>query len=208
MKLDVDFTLKQGDFCAHMNFKLTQRSSGVFGPFGAGKSTLFRALAGLIRPQTGHIILNDTPLFDAKRKICVPPHKRHIGLVFQDARLFPHWSVEKNLRAGECRQSSTAERPFSLREVTQLLAVENQLDRSVSGLSGGEQQRIALGRALLSNPRLLLMDEPVTGLDAQLKAQILPFLVLVNETFGVPSLFISHDLSDIQQLTDHLLLIP
>jgi molybdate transport system ATP-binding protein len=207
MNLNVDFELKQGTFNSRMAFNLAESSVGVFGPSGAGKSTLFRVLTGLTRPQHGRVILDGEVLFDAASRTFLPPHRRGIGLVFQDARLFPHWSVERNLRAGEVRLKKTSDRPFTFDDVVELLAVKDLLKRSVTSLSGGERQRMALGRSLLSNPRLLLMDEPVTGLDARLKAHIMPFLVRVVAAFGIPCMYISHDLAEIQQLTDYLVLV-
>jgi molybdate transport system ATP-binding protein len=207
MNLDVDIYLKQGSFLLDAEFKCFESALGIFGPSGCGKSTLFRALAGLARPDGGHIVLDGEPLFHAAQHIFVPPHKRNIGLVFQDARLFPHWSVEQNLRAGECLKQRVANRPFSYTDIVDLLAIGHLIERSVEQLSGGEKQRIAIGRTLLSNPRLLLMDEPVTGLDVSLKMQILPFLAKVHQTLEIPTILISHDLGEILQLTDHLLLM-
>ena len=207
MNLDVDIHLKQGQFLLHVEFKCIESALGIFGPSGCGKSTLFRALAGLVRPDAGHISLNGHLLFHADQHVFMPPHQRHIGLVFQDARLFPHWSVEQNLRAGECLKERISGRPFSFDDIVDLLNIENLIGRSVDDLSGGEKQRIAIGRTLLSNPKLLLMDEPVTGLDVSLKMQILPFLANVHQTLAIPSILISHDLGEILQLTDRLLLM-
>ncbi|MDF7807603.1 molybdenum ABC transporter ATP-binding protein [Pontiellaceae bacterium B12219] len=207
MKLDVDIYLKQGSFLLDAEFKSFESALGIFGPSGCGKSTLFRALAGLVRPDGGHIVLDGEPLFDSAQHIFVPPHKRSIGLVFQDARLFPHWSVEQNLRAGEHIKQRVVDRPFSYADMVDLLDIGHLIERSVEQLSGGEKQRIAIGRTLLSNPRMLLMDEPVTGLDASLKMQILPFLTKVHQTLEIPTILISHDLGEILQLTDHLLLM-
>ncbi|MDF7823742.1 molybdenum ABC transporter ATP-binding protein [Pontiellaceae bacterium B12227] len=207
MKLDVDIYMKQGRFLLDAQFKCFESALGIFGPSGCGKSTLFRALAGLARPHGGHIVLDGKTLFDSAGHIFVPPHKRNIGLVFQDARLFPHWSVEKNLRAGECLKERVADRPFGFDDIAGLLNIGHLIGRSVEDLSGGEKQRIAIGRALLSNPRLLLMDEPVTGLDVSLKAQILPFLAKVHRALRIPTILISHDLGEILQLTDQLMLM-
>lgn len=206
MKLDVNIHLKQGRFQLDAQFCSFDSAFGIFGPSGSGKSTLFRALSGLARPSGGTIRLDDETLFDSDRRIFVPPHKRGIGLVFQDARLFPHWTVEENLRAGETVRKNSA-RPYSFDDIVDLLEIHRLISRSVKQLSGGEQQRVALGRALLSSPRLLLMDEPVTGLDVSLKAQILPFLSEVHHVLKIPTVLISHDLGEILQLTDRILLI-
>ncbi|MBN2786661.1 MAG: molybdenum ABC transporter ATP-binding protein, partial [Pontiellaceae bacterium] len=207
MKLDIDIYMKQGRFLLDAKFRCLESALGIFGPSGCGKSTLFRTIAGLEKPHGGHITMGDETLFDADRGIFVPPHQRNIGLVFQDARLFPHWSVEENLRAGECLKQRVAGRPFSFDDIVDLLNIGHLIGRSVEQLSGGEKQRIAIGRTLLSNPRLMLMDEPVTGLDVSLKMQILPFLSKVHRTLKIPTILISHDLGEILQLTDRLLLM-
>lgn len=207
MQLSVDIKHRQGTFTLETAFNLSPSAVGIFGPSGCGKTTLFRAISGLLKPDSGHIALGETVFFDASRRIFVPPHKRRIGLVFQDARLFPHWSVEANLRAGEFSARRIADRPFSFADVISLLNVEPLLKRSVNALSGGEKQRIALGRALLTNPRLLLMDEPVSGLDAALKQEILPFLSLIHSQLNIPCILISHEMTEILQLTDYLLLL-
>ncbi|MBN2703058.1 MAG: molybdenum ABC transporter ATP-binding protein [Pontiellaceae bacterium] len=207
MNLHVDIYLKQGRFLLDVNMRCLDSALGIFGPSGCGKSTLFRAIAGLVKPDGGHMELNGKTLFDADRGIFVPPHRRNIGLVFQDARLFPHWSVEQNLRAGECMKKRVEKRPFGFDDIVELLDIAHLIGRSTEQLSGGEKQRIAIGRTLLSNPQLLLMDEPVTGLDVSLKMQILPFLAKVHRTLKIPTILISHDLGEILQLTDNLLLM-
>lgn len=207
MKLDVDIYLKQGRFLLDAKFRCFETALGIFGPSGCGKSSLFRALAGLVRPNGGQITLDGVALFDADRHIFLKPHERNIGLVFQDARLFPHWSVEQNLRAGECLKQRIANRPYGFDDIVDLLDIGHLIDRSVDRLSGGEKQRVALGRTLLAHPRLLLMDEPVAGLDVTLKTQILPFLAKVHQALDISTILISHDLGDILQLTDRLLLM-
>lgn len=206
MDLKIDISVKQGDFVLDVDMHLTQSAVGVFGHSGSGKSTLLRCLTGLTKPDCGRIELNGDVLFDQVRRVWVPPHKRRIGMVFQDARLFPHWSVERNLHAGH-QFLAPEDKPYSARQVVDLLQIEPLLKRSVSLLSGGEKQRVALARALLSYPRLLLMDEPVSGLDAVLKQQILPFLNAVHRELDVPCLLVSHDLTEILQLTDELVLL-
>ncbi len=207
MNLDVDIYLKQGRFLLDAEFRCFESALGIFGPSGCGKSTLFRALAGLVHPHGGRIVLDGQTLFDADRHIFMKPHERNIGLVFQDARLFPHWSVEQNLRAGECLKQRIANRPYGFDDIVDLLNIGHLIDRSVEQLSGGEKQRIAIGRTLLAHPRLLLMDEPVAGLDISLKMQILPFLSKVHRTLKIPTILISHDLGEILQLTDRLMLM-
>jgi molybdate transport system ATP-binding protein len=207
MNLDVDVQMRQGRFLLDAAFRSCDSALGIFGPSGSGKSTLFRALSGLARPVGGAIRLDGETLFDSSRGIFVPPHKRGIGLVFQDARLFPHWSVAKNLRAGEIGARRKAARSCRFDDVFDLLDIRGLVGRSVRQLSGGEQQRVALGRALLSAPRLLLMDEPTAGLDAALKEQIWPFVAQVHRALKIPTLLISHDLREILRLTDSLLLL-
>lgn len=207
MNLEVDIQLERSGFRLDARFESRESALGIFGPSGSGKTTLFLALAGLLKPNGGRIALDGRVLFDSANRIFIPPHKRNIGVVFQDARLFPHWTVEQNLRAGETSESKGENRPYLYDDVVELLSIRHLLDRSIFDLSGGEQQRIAIGRTLLSYPRLLLMDEPVTGLDASLKIQLLPFLAKVHRTLHIPTLLISHDLGDILQLTNHLLLV-
>ena len=206
MDLKIDILVKQGDFVLDVDMHLTESAVGIFGHSGSGKSTLLRCLTGLTKPQCGRIELNGEVLFDSACKVWVPPHKRRIGMVFQDARLFPHWSVEKNLHAGD-RDLAAADKPYSETQVIDLLEIRPLLKRSVKKLSGGEKQRVALARALLSYPRLLLMDEPVTGLDAALKQQILPFLNAVHRELDVPCVLVSHDLTEILQLSNELVLL-
>jgi molybdate transport system ATP-binding protein len=204
MNLDVDISLTQGSFSLDAKFHCVESALGIFGPSGCGKTTLFRAIAGLVRPDRGHINLENEPLVDTDIRAWIPPYKRNIGLVFQDARLFPHWSVEENLRAGKTDRKN---HPYSFDDVVDLLDIGQLIGRSVEDLSGGERQRIAMGRTLLTYPRLLLMDEPVAGLDPSLKMQILPFLAKVHQELNMPTVFISHDLGEILQLTDHILLM-
>lgn len=204
MHLVVDVAVRQGAFSLTAEFDFWGSALGVFGPSGSGKSTLIRALAGLVRPNCGVIKVDGEVFFDSLQKLWVPPHERRVGVVFQDARLFPHWSTEQNLRAGMFFEESGI---FSFSRIVDLLGIGPLLSRPVRNLSGGEQQRIALGRALLAHPRLLLMDEPVSGLDADLKAQILPFLKRVHEELHLPCILVSHYLPEILQITDQLVMV-
>ena len=164
MKLEVTLRKNLGTFCLDTAFAVEGTRIGVFGPSGSGKSTLFGLLAGLIRPDAGVIRLDDDILFDRTRGIELPPEKRRIGVVFQQAHLFPHLSVRRNLLYGWQRLTSQ-ERRIDPQALITVLHLETLLDRKVTTLSGGERQRVALGRAVLACPRLLIMDEPLTGLD-------------------------------------------
>lgn len=180
--------------------------TAVFGPSGCGKSTLLSAVAGLLRPQQGRIVLDGAVLFDSAAKRIVPPEERRCGVVFQDSRLFPHLSVETNLRYGLRRAPRGAEGP-GFEEVVALLGIGHLLRRRPAALSGGEKQRVALGRALLSRPRLLLMDEPLAALDAARKAEVLPFLTQLRDRLSIPLLYVTHALDEVDRLADRLVLM-
>lgn len=204
MKLEVSVRKRIGEFCLDTAFAVEGSRIGVFGPSGSGKSTLFGLLAGLFRPDAGTIRLDGDILFDRERGIDLPPEQRRIGVVFQQAHLFPHLSVRHNLLYGWKRLASQ-ERRIDPQAVVAVLKLEALLERSVTTLSGGERQRVALGRAVLACPRLLIMDEPLTGLDETLKYQIIPYLNGVCAQFSIPFLFISHDPQEIRLMTDTVL---
>ncbi|MCG3130735.1 MAG: Vitamin B12 import ATP-binding protein BtuD [Phycisphaerae bacterium] len=201
--IDVTVQFTRGDFSLDVRFHAGARVLGLFGPSGAGKTTLMHLLAGLFPPDSGTIRLNGDVLFDAARRIHVPAHRRRVGVVFQEHRLFPHLSVEGNLCYARGRAAAREDGDF--KTIVDLLELGAFLDRRVTALSGGERQRVALGRVLLSRPRLMLFDEPLASLDQRLKAQILPYLQRVRDASDIPMLYVSHDLSEILQLTDQLL---
>jgi molybdate transport system ATP-binding protein len=203
--LDIDIRLQRGSFLVDMAVHITESVSGVFGHSGSGKTTLLHCIAGLVKPERGMMKLNGEILFDAGRKHFTPPHRRHIGLVFQDAQLFPHLSVQNNLLYGY-RRLKPAQRRFELAPVVELLEIGPLLQRRPGQLSGGEKQRVALGRALLYSPQLLLFDEPLAALDERLKKQILPFLRRVRDV-GIPMLYISHSMDEILYLTQTVTLV-
>jgi molybdate transport system ATP-binding protein len=180
--------------------------TALFGPSGCGKSTVLAAVAGLLRPEAGRVALGDTILLDTTAGIVLPPERRRCGVVFQDARLFPHLSVESNLRFGLNRAPRDAAGP-AFEEVVALLGLAPLLARRPAGLSGGERQRVALGRALLARPRLLLMDEPLAALDAARRAEVLPFLARLRDAARLPILYVTHALDEVDALADQLVLL-
>ena len=204
MLLEVDIEKRFSEFHCRFDFSLDHEHCGVFGPSGSGKSSLMNMLAGLMRPDRGTIRLNGTPLFDSTTRVNQKPEARKIGVVFQHAHLFPHLNVRKNLFYGYTR-TPTPKRTIAPEKVITLLHLEHLIERGVGKLSGGERQRVALGRAILACPDLILLDEPLTGLDATLKYQIIPELRRVCEEFSVPMLFISHDLQEMRMLTEEVL---
>lgn len=180
--------------------------TALFGPSGSGKSTVINAIAGLIRPDFGRVVLGGETLLDTERGVDVPARARRIGVVFQDTRLFPHLSVKANLLYGWQRAGAKAD-PRGIDDVIALLALDGLLERRPRTLSGGEKSRVALGRALLMNPRALLLDEPLAALDQARKAEILPYLDrLVRET-KIPMLYVSHSLDEVARLADRMVLI-
>jgi len=201
--LDIHITLVRGDFTLTAKLHSTALVTGLFGPSGVGKSSLLQGIAGLVKPRQGHIAIAGDTLFCSAQGINLPPHRRRIGFVFQDALLFPHLTVRNNLLYGY-RQLSATERRLSLDAVVAILEIGALLDKSPQHLSGGEKQRVGLGRALLSSPRLLLLDEPLASLDERLKQQILPFLLRVRDELQIPMLYVSHALPEIRYLTEHI----
>jgi molybdate transport system ATP-binding protein len=199
--LDLDLTFKRDDFCLQVCTKIDSEITGVLGASGSGKSTLLAVIAGLLKPQHGHIKLNNQSLFDAKKNLWIPPHKRRVGLVFQDGQLLPHLSVLNNLLYGY-RNIEPEQRHFELKEVTKLLEIEHLLERKANALSGGEKQRIALGRAVLYSPSLLLLDEPLSSLDERLKNQILPFFLRIKTECKIPMVYVTHSPREIEFLTN------
>ncbi|MBW6401127.1 molybdenum ABC transporter ATP-binding protein [Roseomonas sp. HJA6] len=183
-----------------------QGVTALFGPSGCGKSTVLAAVAGLLRPQQGRVVLGGATVLDTRAGIDLPPERRRCGVVFQDARLFPHLSVETNLRYGLRRAPRDAQGP-GFAEVVDLLGIGHLLDRRPARLSGGERQRVALGRALLSRPHILLMDEPLAALDAARRTEVLPFLARLRDAARLPILYVTHALEEVDALADHLVLL-
>ncbi|SHJ90311.1 molybdate transport system ATP-binding protein [Malonomonas rubra DSM 5091] len=204
MKLNVEVMKSFGRFEFAAGFQVEGARIGIFGPSGSGKSTLSSLLAGLVSPDAGTIHLNDRCLFDSISKINRNPEQRRVSVVFQHAHLFPHLNVERNLLYGFHR-TPAERRKLLLEDVAEALDISRLLKRSVSKLSGGEKQRVALGRALLACPDLLILDEPLSALDKRLKEQIIPFLRKTLRRFEIPYLYISHSLSEMRLLTDQVL---
>ncbi|WP_319588830.1 molybdenum ABC transporter ATP-binding protein [uncultured Desulfobulbus sp.] len=206
MQLDVSVRKKQGYFQFAAEFSLTGQRVGLFGPSGSGKSTLMHLLSGLLKPDSGHIRLDEAVLYDSAAGVNLPPEKRRVGVVFQHAHLFPHLSVRRNLLYG-WRRTPEQERHIQPEAIIEVLNLAHLLDRGVNLLSGGERQRVALARTVLTCPRLILMDEPLTGLDEELKFQIIPYLNKVFAGFDIPLLFISHSLLEMRLMTEQVLVV-
>ncbi len=181
--------------------------TALFGPSGSGKSTLLRCIAGLEPAVTGHLRLEDDVWLGAPRAQPLPAHERGVGFVFQDARLFPHLSALGNLRYAEKRSAHVSSSRIAFDDVVQALDLTPLLERRPATLSGGERQRVAIGRALLTRPRLLLLDEPMSALDAARKAEILPYLERLPATFGVPALYVTHDIDEVARLASHMMML-
>jgi molybdate transport system ATP-binding protein len=201
--IEVDLHHKQGAFTLDASFASTAEVTALSGPSGSGKSTILNSIAGLIRPDKGRVVVSGRVLTDTERRIFVPRHKRRIGYVFQDSRLFPHLSVERNLGYG--RWLAGGKTPVE--PVVELLGLGGLLKRRPRTLSGGEMQRVAIGRALLSDPALLLLDEPLSSIDEERRAEILPFLKALHTEAGVPILYVSHSQDEIAQLAGKVIRI-
>ena len=205
LKLDVRKRL--GDFSINAGF--TIKDSGVtalFGCSGAGKTSIVNMTAGLTAPDAGIIEMNGRKLFDSEKGVNLPPEKRRVGYVFQDARLFPHLTVKGNLSYG-MKLAPKDSLYVDFDEVVDMLGIAPLLNRRPARLSGGEKQRVAIGRALLCSPSLLLMDEPLASLDENRKSEVLPFISRLSQGFSTPILYVSHILSEIEKLADNLVLL-
>ncbi|MFO8086155.1 MAG: molybdenum ABC transporter ATP-binding protein [Desulfobacterales bacterium] len=205
--LDVSIRKKQGEFALDIRFSTSENGvTALFGNSGAGKTSVINMIAGLVRPDQGHIAANGRVMFDSEKRIDISPENRRIGYIFQDGRLFPHLSVRSNLIYG-MKLISPSKRFVQFDQVVDLLGIKNLLDRRPAKLSGGEKQRVAIGRALLSNPSLLLMDEPLASLDNSRKAEVLPFISEICRKFKLPILYVSHSPDEVLDLADNLVLM-
>ncbi|HVJ42975.1 MAG TPA: molybdenum ABC transporter ATP-binding protein [Dongiaceae bacterium] len=209
----IDIRAKQRLGDLELNIELHVETSGVlalFGPSGAGKTSILNWIAGLNRPDSGRIAIDGRVLFDSEAGINLPPEQRGLGYVFQEPRLFPHLGVKANLLYGwhwRHRRQDGKRPEITLDQVVHLLGIEHLLVRRAGGLSGGEQQRIAIGRALLAQPQLLLMDEPLAAVDARRKSEILPFIESLHAELQIPIVYISHDPDEILRIADQVALI-
>lgn len=197
--LEINVHYQREHFSLRAQQTFTAPITGIYGASGSGKSTLLALLAGLLKPQQGSIRLNGKNLCDTATRQWLPPHKRHIGLVFQDGQLLPHLSVRSNLLYG-FNNIAAEQRRFSLAQVVELLEIGHLLARKPAQLSGGEKQRVALGRAVLYSPELLLLDEPLSALDERLRQQILPFFLRIYAECTIPMVYVTHALSELDFL--------
>ena len=205
--LSVNITKAFGSFRLETQFEVEEGSiTAIFGKSGAGKTSTINAIAGLTRPDVGVIQIGNTTLFDQNMRINVPIYKRQIGYVFQDDRLFPHMTVRNNLIYGTPKNRDVAN-SLNLTDITGLLELAPLLERRPRSLSGGEKQRVAIGRALLSNPKLLLMDEPLASIDVQHRFEILPFIQRVREKIGITIIYVTHALEEVIFIADQIILL-
>ncbi|KAF1057155.1 MAG: Sulfate/thiosulfate import ATP-binding protein CysA [Pseudomonas citronellolis] len=205
--IEARFRLAYPGFSLDLDLRLPgQGVTALFGHSGSGKTTCLRCVAGLERPQQARLVINGEVWQDSERGICLPPHQRALGYVFQDANLFEHLSVRRNLTYGMKRVPASTHR-VQLEQACELLGIGHLLERMPRHLSGGERQRVGIARALLTSPRLLLMDEPLAALDIQRKAEILPYLERLHEELDIPVLYVSHAPDEVARLADHLVLL-
>jgi molybdate transport system ATP-binding protein len=203
MSLLADLRHRQGSFTLEAAFESTGRLTAIFGASGSGKTSLVNIIAGLVRPQHGKVVIDGTVLTDTEKAIAIPPHRRRIGYVFQDARLFPHLTVAGNLGFGEWF-TPRGERYAQRGQILELLGIAHLLSRRPRDLSGGEKQRVAIGRALLASPRLLLMDEPLASLDQRRKDEIMPYLERLRDETRIPIVYVSHSVAEVMRLASDI----
>jgi molybdate transport system ATP-binding protein len=204
--LEVDIEHRLGAFELDIHFRSGRGLTALFGRSGAGKTSVVNAIAGLVRPERGRIVVDGAVLLDTERGIRAPAHRRRMGYVFQEGRLFPHLTVRQNLLFGRWFAPGFAP-AVRLDDVVDLLGIGTLLDRRPGRLSGGEKQRVAIGRALLAGPRLLLMDEPLASLDARRKDEILPYIERLRDQAGVPIVYVSHAVAEVSRLASTIVLI-
>ncbi|BCT33807.1 molybdenum ABC transporter ATP-binding protein [Pseudomonas sp. BNK-6] len=207
MSIHVKLNLDYHDFALDLDLQLPGRGvTALYGHSGSGKTTCLRCIAGLEKAGRGRIQINDEIWQDSQRQLFIPPHKRSLGYVFQEASLFPHLSVQANLEFG-LRRIPRQQRRVDMAQATELLGIGHLLQRHPQNLSGGERQRIGIARALLTSPRLLLMDEPLAALDSKRKGEILPYLERLHDELDIPVLYVSHSQDEVARLADHIVLL-
>ena len=199
MSFEVDIARRLGETEIATQFEADGGLTALFGPSGAGKTSILNMIAGLMRPDRGRIAVKGETLFDAAQGIDLPPERRRVGYIFQDGRLFPHRRVRANLLYG-FNFAAPEDRWMTLDEAVDFLGIAHLLDRWPATLSGGEAQRVAIGRALLSAPRFLLMDEPLSSLDLPRRAEIMAVIERIRDEMKLPILYVSHDRSEIERL--------
>jgi molybdate transport system ATP-binding protein len=203
--ITIDVNHRQGAFVLRAQLAAAGPTLAVCGPSGAGKTTLLNIVAGLVRPTEGRVSINDAVLLDTRAGVDLPPHRRAIGYVFQELRLFPHLKVQRNLLYG--RRFAAKPAVVDFEQVVDLLGLGDLLSRWPGRLSGGEKQRVAIGRALLANPRLLLLDEPLAALDEARRGEILAYIEKLRDAFAVPIIFVSHRPSEVERLASDIAMI-
>jgi len=203
--LSVDIERGLGDFRLAASFEAGEGVTALFGRSGAGKTSVVNAIAGILRPDRGRIAINGEAMFDAERGVDVPTPRRRVGYVFQEGRLFPHLSVRQNLSYASLFSRGMPAAEFA--HVVELLGLRDLLDRRPGNLSGGEKQRVAIGRALLSSPRLLLLDEPLASLDAHRKNEVLQYVELIRDEVKVPIVYVSHAVEEVVRIADTVVLM-
>lgn len=203
--IEFEARLDRGAFRLDCRFREESGALALFGPSGSGKSTVLGVIAGLIVPDRGRVVLDGEVLTDTQAGILVPAHRRRIGVVFQDSRLFPHLSVRANLLYG--RPSGAASQAQALDSVLEMLGIGPLLARRTAALSGGERQRVAIGRALLAQPRLLLLDEPMASLDFERRQEIMPYIQRLRDEAGVPIVYVSHAVDEVARLAQQVIVL-
>ena len=204
--LELSFRKRLGNFQLEIDHTITEKVTAFLGPSGSGKSTLLNCISGILHPDEGELLFSGQTLYSSQDKKCLPPEKRHFGYVFQEGHLFPHLKVRQNIAYGHPRRLDSGKR-IDTDTIIDILEIGELLDRYPSQLSGGQRQRVAIARALGMSPRLLLMDEPLTSLDAGLKNRILPYLHHIKQAFDIPLLYVTHSISEVMALADEAFLL-
>jgi len=202
--IEIDARHRQGEFTLDVRLQAKGGTLALCGPSGAGKTTLLNIVAGLVRPRAGRVLVDGVTLLDTSAGIDLAPRRRRVGYVFQELRLFPHLKVERNLLYGRRFAPKDAPPSVDFDQAVDLLGLRPLLARWPARLSGGEKQRVAIGRALLANPRILLMDEPLAALDDARRAEILSYIEKLRDAFAIPIVFVSHRLAEVERLASDI----